>query len=305
MEFLRILEGLRTPMGDAFFSLITHLGEETLFIVIALAVYWCVSKRQGIYLICVGFLGTAVNQFLKLLFRVPRPWVLDENFTIVESARAEATGYSFPSGHTQSSVGVFGCLGYTAKRRCWRLLCIALCVLVPFSRMYLGVHTPKDVLVSVVLALAMVFALPPILDRLLGKKHGMHILFGALTGLTGLILLFMLTYHYPTDMDAELYANGLNGAAKILGCFLGVWLGWALEDKYVGFDPAAPLLVQGLKLGGGFAVVLGIKILAKAPLLALFGAAPPASAVRYFLIAFFAAGVWPMSFARLGRLGGK
>ena len=301
MDFLRVLEGLRTPFGDGFFSLITHLGEETLFIVAALTVYWCVSKRQGIYLICVGFLGTAVNQFLKLLFRVPRPWVLDESFTIVESARAEATGYSFPSGHTQSSVGVFGCLGYVARRRWWRAVCIALCILVPFSRMYLGVHTPKDVLVSAALALLMVFALPPIMDRLLQKKHGMHFLFGALTALSVLSLLFMLSYPYPADMDADMYQNGLNNTAKIIGCFLGVWLGWMVEDKYVGFDQAAPLFVQALKLCGGFAVVLAIKILAKAPLLALFGAAPPASAVRYFLIAFFAAGVWPMSFRYMKR----
>ena len=296
MAFLRFLEGLRTPLGDSFFSLITHLGEETVFIVVGLTVYWCVSKRQGICLICVGFLGTVVNQFLKLLFRIPRPWVLDESFTIVESARAEATGYSFPSGHTQSSVGVFGCLAYTAGRRWWRGVCVALCLLVPFSRMYLGVHTPKDVLVSMALALCMVFALPPVMDKLLGKKGGMHILFASLTGLTVLALLFMLLYPYGADMDADMYQSGLNNAAKILGCILGVWLGWTLEDRYIKFSPEAPFHVQALKLGLGFSIVLGIKLLAKAPLLALFGAAPPASAVRYFLIAFFAAGIWPMSF---------
>lgn len=305
MVFLRFLEGLRTPLGDAFFSLITHLGEETLFIAAGLAVYWCVSKHQGIYLICVGFLGTVVNQFLKLLFRIPRPWVLDENFRIVESARAGATGYSFPSGHTQSSVGVFACLGCIARRRWWRAVCIALCVLVPFSRMYLGVHTPKDVLVSAVLALIMVFALPPIMDKLLQKKHGMHILFASLTALTALALLFIVFYPYGADMDPTIHANGINNCAKILGCFLGVWLGWAVEERYVCFTTEAPLPVQALKLGVGFALVLGIKILAKAPLLALFGAAPPASAVRYFLIAFFAAGLWPMSFQRLEKIGKK
>lgn len=304
MEFLRFLAGLRSPAGDAFFSLITHLGEETLFILAGLALYWCVSKRQGIYLICVGFLGTAVNQLLKLLFRVPRPWVLDEDFRIVESARAKATGYSFPSGHTQSSVGVFGCLAHEAKRRWWRALCIALCVLVPFSRMYLGVHTPKDVLVSAALALLMIFALPPIMDKLLPKKNGIHLLFGALTAVSALILLFLCLYH-PADMDAALHENGVNNAAKILGCFLGVWLGWVVEEKHVSFTPEAPLPVQAIKLLGGFGIVLAIKTFAKAPLLSLCGAAPPASAVRYFLIAFFAAGLWPMSFRHLEKIGKK
>ena len=296
MDFLRFLEGLRTPLGDAFFSLLTHLGEETPFILVALTVYWCVNKRQGIYLICVGFLGRVVNQFLKLLFRVPRPWVLDEGFSIVESARSQATGYSFPSGHTQSSVGVFGSLAYIADRRWWRLVCILLCVLVPFSRMYLGVHTPKDVLVSVVLALAMVFALPPLMERLSRKKHGMHIFFAALTALTVFALVFFRFYPYGGELDAAMRSSAVNNGAKLVGCFAGVWLGWMVEERYVNFTAAAPLHVQALKLGGGFAIVSAIKVLAKAPLIALFNAAAPASAVRYFLIAFFAAGIWPMCF---------
>ena len=81
-----------------------------------------------------------LNQFLKLLCRVPRPWVMDPEFTIVESARADATGYSFPSGHTQNSVGTFGVLGRCARRTWVRILCGILMILVPFSRMYLRPH---------------------------------------------------------------------------------------------------------------------------------------------------------------------
>ena len=92
MEFLRLLEGLRTPVGDAFFSFITHLGEETIFIVAGLLFFWCINKKQGYFILTVGFLGTIINNFLKLVFRIPRPWVRDPEFTIVESARAEATG---------------------------------------------------------------------------------------------------------------------------------------------------------------------------------------------------------------------
>ncbi|MBR6614667.1 MAG: phosphatase PAP2 family protein, partial [Lachnospiraceae bacterium] len=152
MEFLYFLEGLRTPFGDAFFSLITHLGEETLFIVAGLIVFWCIDKLQGYYLLIVGLTGTVINQFLKLWFRIPRPWVKDPEFTIVESARAEATGYSFPSGHTQSSVGIFGAVARWNKNMVVRVVCVVICVLVPLSRMYLGVHTPADVGVSIAVA---------------------------------------------------------------------------------------------------------------------------------------------------------
>ena len=157
MEILRFLEGIRNPFLDSFFSLVTHLGEETFFIVLGIVFFWCVNKKEGYYILSVGFIGTILNQFLKLLFRIPRPWVKDENFTIVESARSEATGYSFPSGHTQSSVGVFGPIARYEKAKWLRIICVALCVLVPLSRLYLGVHTPLDVGVSLVIALILIF----------------------------------------------------------------------------------------------------------------------------------------------------
>ena len=115
MEFLRFLEGIRTPVGDAFFSAVTHMGEETIFILVGLLFFWCIDKKKGYYILFVGFIGMVANQFLKLWFRVPRPWVKDPNFTIVESARTEATGYSFPSGHTQTSVGMYGSVARACK----------------------------------------------------------------------------------------------------------------------------------------------------------------------------------------------
>ena len=87
MEFLYFLEGLRNPLCDTLFSLITHLGEETVFIVIGILFFWCIDKWEGYYLLTTGLMGTVINQFLKLWFRIPRPWVRDPDFTIVESAR--------------------------------------------------------------------------------------------------------------------------------------------------------------------------------------------------------------------------
>ena len=148
MNLLYALERLRTPFWDAVFSAVTHLGEETVFMVAAILIFWCVSKEEGYYLLLMGFFGTVVNQFLKLLFRIPRPWVRDPDFTIVESARAQATGYSFPSGHTQNAVATFGGIARSTRRPWVRWTCVAVLLAVSFSRLYLGVHTPLDVGVS-------------------------------------------------------------------------------------------------------------------------------------------------------------
>ena len=171
MDILYALEKIRTPFWNGVMSAVTQLGGEVIFIVAAVVVFWCVSKWEGYYLMTIAFCGTVLNQFLKLVCRVPRPWVRDPNFTIVESARAEATGYSFPSGHTQNAVGTFGGIARATKRHCLRWVCVVIFVLVSFSRMYLGVHTPlviafsrmylgvhtpADVGVSLVLAAALV-----------------------------------------------------------------------------------------------------------------------------------------------------
>jgi len=117
VDILYALEKIRTPFWNGVMSAVTQLGGEVIFIVAAVVVFWCVSKWEGYYLMTIAFCGTVLNQFLKLICRVPRPWVRDPNFTIVESARAEATGYSFPSGHTQNALGLFGGMARWGGRR--------------------------------------------------------------------------------------------------------------------------------------------------------------------------------------------
>jgi len=125
MQLLYALAKLRTPFLDTVLGALTNCGGEIVFMAVAIIVFWCVSKSCGYYMLTVGFVGTIVNQFLKLVFRIPRPWVKDPNFQIVESARAEATGYSFPSGHTQNVFASFGCLGRWTKRTWLRVACAA------------------------------------------------------------------------------------------------------------------------------------------------------------------------------------
>ena len=303
MELLYVLEGLRTPVGDAFFSLITHLGEETLFIVAGLLVFWCIDKWEGYYLLSVGLTGTVINQFLKLWFRVPRPWVKDPNFTIVESARAEATGYSFPSGHTQSSVGVFGSAARWHRQKTVRLVCILLCVLVPLSRMYLGVHTPADVGVSVIVALALVFGLYPVIRKAVDSPRTMRTLLACMVALAAGYLAFVSLYHFPADVDVSNLSHGTKNAYTMLGCMLGVWAVYEVDSRWTKFDTEAPLPGQICKLALGLGLLLAIKIGAKAPLQALFTNDYLADGLRYFLMVVFAGCVWPRTFPLWKKIG--
>ena len=305
MELLYWLESIRSPLGDAFFSLITHFGEETLFIVAGLLFFWCIDKMEGYYLLTVGLTGTVINQFLKLWFRIPRPWVKDPNFTIVESAREAATGYSFPSGHTQSSVGIFGAIARWNRCKAVRILCIALCVLVPLSRMYLGVHTPADVGVSTVIALALVFGLYPLMRKAASQPKTMRMVLAIMTVMAVGLLLFVEFYSFPTDVDVTNLSGGVKNAYTMLGCILGLWLTYEMDSRYTNFDTKAVWWAQALKLILGLVILLAIKSGAKAPLYALTGGHHIADCLRYFLMVAFAGCIWPLTFPFFGKLGHK
>ena len=144
MKILYALESLRTPFFDTILGAVTYLGDETFFMLVAITVYWCVNKKWGYYLLITCYFSTLINQFVKILCRVPRPWVRDPAFSIVENARSAAAGYSFPSGHTASITVVSGCIARVTSQKWLRAVCVAVLLLVAFSRMYLGVHYPSD-----------------------------------------------------------------------------------------------------------------------------------------------------------------
>ncbi len=305
MDFLYLLEGIRCGFLDFIFLIVTALGEEIAFLALAVVIFWCVSKTEGYYILSVGFIGTTINQFLKLIFRIPRPWVLDSSFSPVRGAVEEATGYSFPSGHTQSSVGTFGGIAVFTKKKWLKIICIALCVLVPFSRMYLGVHTPLDVAVSVLIALLLVFALRPIFKLAERKEFVMYIFLGFMALLSLSYLLFVELYKFPADIDAHNYESGLKNAYTLFGALIGMLLSYPIERRFVRFDVKGKWYTQILKSVIGLILVVGLKELLKLPLEALFPANTVARAIRYALIVVFAVVVYPLSFKLFGLLENK
>lgn len=302
MEFLKLLEGIRTSFADAFFLTATTLGEELIFILVGLLFFWCIDKKHGYYILSVGFMGIVVNQFLKLIFRIPRPWVRDPDFKAVGGAIEEATGYSFPSGHTQSAVGTFGAIARIYKKIWVRIVCFAVCVLVPFSRMYLGVHTPADVVVSMIVAAVFVFAIYPIIGKIFENKRNMRIFFLCLTLLSSGYFIFVHAYNFPADVDAENLAHGIENAYKMIGCLLGLWLSYEIDERYVKFETKAVWWVQIIKLLLGLIPLLVIKEGLKAPFEMLFSGSYLAHGLRYFLLTAFAGCVWPLTFKYFNKI---
>ena len=302
MDFLYMLESIRMPILNEFMLLITNLGDEITFLVIALVLFWCVDKRSGYFLLTVGFVGTLANQFMKLHFRVPRPWVIDENFTILEEARETASGYSFPSGHTQSSVGTFGAIAVITNRKVSRFVAVVIAILVPFSRMYIGVHTPLDVLVAAIMAVALICLLKPIVFE--SNDKFLPILLVAMIALTIAFLMYVECNSFPADIDQHNLASGIKNAYTLLGAVLGLIVVYYVDKKYINFSTDAIWWAQILKVLVGLLLVLAVKSGLKSPINLVFGTSL-GTAVRYFLIVIVAGTIWPLSFKWFSNLGKK
>ena len=302
MQFLYLLEKIRNPVFDFIFSLITHIGEETVFLALAILFFWCISKREAYYILITGFVGTLMNQFLKLMCKVPRPWVKDPNFTIVESARAEATGYSFPSGHTQNVAGTFGSIGAFSSKKWMRISAVVLIALVAFSRMYLGVHTPWDVLTSLGIAAVLVFGLYPLFKNEERFRKTMPYVIGVSFVLAFAFVMYAIYMPNRPGFSDSNFVSILKNAYTLFGCTLGLVVIYTVDVMFINFDTKAKWYAQILKFVIGLAILLAIKSGLSQPLISLFGNEYVARSVRYFLIVVFAGVIWPLTFRLFAKI---
>lgn len=317
MELLKALESIRFPALNRLMQAITSCGEELVFMAVALILFWCVDKWKGYYVLAVGFVGTLFSQFLKLLCRVPRPWVRDPSFTVVDSAQRGATGYSFPSGHAQNAACTFGAIARASKRRALRVALVVLILLIGFSRLYLGAHDLADVGVGLLIGLVLVFALHPLLRR---ARESPAVMYGFLAVLTLLALgnlAFLLLHAFPDEVRVvdpltgiSNYDEALKNGCTLLGCLAGLIVAYTVDLRKLHFSEAAPLPGQICKVVFGMAGLVGLRYglsaLFKSGLLPAFQGQHGWNALRYFLMVVFAGAVWPMTFpfwARVGRRG--
>lgn len=299
MDILRFFESIRIPVLNEFMLLVTEFGGEIAFLVTAIIIFWCFDKRQGYFIMSVGFFGTILSQFMKLWFRIPRPWVKEPGIAM-EAAVGDAGGYSFPSGHSQSAVGTFGSLALTTKNKIVRWVCIAIAVLVPISRMYVGVHTPLDVCIGSLISLVLIFAVYPLVYS--KRSYAMPIMIGIMALLSIAHLCYVNFYPFPGDMDAVNLLHGRENAYTMAGCIAGMIIVYFVDTKWLKFETKAVWWAQIIKIAVGLGLVMAIKVGTKPVLNAMLGEYA-GRAVRYFLIVIMAGIVWPLSFRFFQRLG--
>jgi len=299
---LYAIAGIRSSFLTSFFSVLTYLGHEMGFLVIAIILVWCLNKKYGYRLLIVFMVGTFLSQFLKAAFMIPRPWVLDPNFDahVVQSAKGAATGFSFPSGHTMTACLSLGALAMYFKKKWLYVVSAVLILLVGFSRMYLGVHTLLDVVVGLLIGIVTLAAFEAIFkghdDSVKRMNTFMFIGLGFSICLLGYLLITAPAAAAGQSV-LETHAEAVKDAAKLVGAAIGMVLAKLLDDRFVRFETETVWWKQIIKVWVGMAIIVliwfGLKKIF--PQKAIF------DGIRYFLMSFVGIGLYPLLFKRVFR----
>ena len=253
MQYLLFLQELRESLGsnfETFVTLVTKIPTSPLSAIIPGILFWCISRRAGLFLLFVASFGRLINILVKDTACVYRPWILDSDIHPAEDALKKASSYSMPSGHTQFTTAIYGGLAYFYRKKFPVLIipCVLIILAVALSRNFLGVHTPQDVLVAIVETAAVIFLADKLFDEIERDKNFAKTAFIAGIIFTVLATIYIFAKSYPVD-----YFNGkiivTETAAKLdsidsIGCVLAFLIGAALENKFVNFSTNVDLGVK-------------------------------------------------------------
>jgi membrane-associated phospholipid phosphatase len=281
---INLLHPAAGPLLDGAMKGLTMLGNPFFFIIILALFYWCVDKNMAVRLGIVFFFSVAVNTMAKALFDAPRP----DPEKLIEPVRRLLEGHSprspgFPSAHTQNVTSFWGsAICITRSRVAW-CAGVPLVVLVPYSRLYLGVHFPGDILGGYLLGLVSLAVAIPAVTHLGSPRRALP---GLPAALTAMAIPWLV---YPLMPDLFL----LRILSFCSGCAAGIFLSGEIND----FDSRNRIHLQGIKtligLGGLGLIMLAFSQLPKAV---------PLHYARFLLSGFWITWIAPLIFSRVPAL---
>lgn len=272
--------GWRHDSLTPIFKGLTALGEPTFFLVAFTLGYWLLDRRVFLRVSVVLMISALLNSVLKGVFQAPRP---DDSLRLVE-----ASGWSFPSGHAMIAGTIWPWLAREAGRVWFWPVAVLTALGIAASRVYLGVHYPRDVAAGLALGVATFAGLwwladmmPPVWSQLRWMQKAALVV----------VPIALLVWVLPSSGDGD------DTAVKAGGALIGLALGADWERRRLRFLPPT----RWWKLAAGL-VGLGIIFGLRVGLKALFAGLDPAlgGILRYALVALFLTAGAPWLFLRLG-----
>ncbi len=303
IQYLLLLQHFREithGIFDGFFMAATWFGEIIIPLTFLSIVYWGINKKAGRFIFFNFGLTLYVNVFLKMTACIKRPWLIDSRVCPIEKALPAADGYSFPSGHTAGAMSSWGAAAYWWwKNKAIRYTMIAIVLLVAFSRNYIGVHTPQDVIVSIAVGIVLMFFVDKLLNWIDKKPNRDIIFYFALLALTTILYIYlhlkccvqMETYDSLKDLVNPLEMK--HGVYSKIGFMLGVFTGWILEKRFINFQIPQKTTQKRVCLIAAGIVILYVLMMFLNKIFILFIAKHLAAAIIAFLTAFYITCAYP------------
>jgi hypothetical protein len=200
---------------------------------------------------------------------VYRPWVLSDKIHPSELAVPFAKGYSFPSGHSAMSSSVLGGVAYLIRQRKGGCIClIALIFLIGFSRLWLGVHTPQDVICGLLIGFTLIFIINKIINWA-EIKPNRYLFMTFITDILAIVAIIYIRYFnvYQTDyIEGNLLVDPMKQiyvTTVVYGYILGLLNGCFLCRRFFPFNPKDVSVKNRVIRGiiGGILVILMLKYL--------------------------------------------
>lgn len=272
LEIIRLIQGFSSPLLDRVFEMFTVFGEGITIITILTSIYWAVDKKLGEYIGFSFFTSMLVNNFIKDIFKAKRP--IGE--AGIRSLRTEtATGYSFPSGHSQGSATFYSAIAISMKKRWLYILFSIIVFLVGLSRLYLGVHYPKDVIVGILLGVLTSCVCYYLFNRFKNR-----------------IMLYIVIFILFLPV---LLMNNSPDFIKALGGYFGFLVGIYFEKHFVGFSVDGSGTKRGIRVILGIVLIglvqLGLKMIMPENSISYF--------IRYAVMCFIGIGLYPYIFKKI------
>ncbi len=303
ISYLLFLQNIRESTGgvfDEFFNALSKFAVDTLPF-LGYIIFWSVSKKWGYRFMITLWCGEVINGLLKLIVCAYRPWIRSDKINPAGDSKVAATGYSFPSGHSTVATIHYGTIfAWQRKKRMWlAIVCAVLLFLTCFSRNYLGVHTPQDVLVGFGVSVVLIIVVGFSQKKLEGNQKAVDILtFAGIAAVLG-VLIFVMFKPYPMDYDA----NGnllvdpqrmMNDTFKACGGFIGLMIGSYIERHFIRYEVPAGAAALPVLTCVGFALMFAWEqLFAPATIVQILGK-HWGNMLAYGIMVIFAVALWPL-----------
>ncbi len=301
IQYLLWLQDLRNATGGVFDEFFNSLSKFAVDVMpfLPFVILWCADKKWGYRFITSWGIGELLNGIIKLTVCAYRPWIRSDLIEPAGDSKVAATGYSFPSGHTMVSTVIYGTVSVWQKdKRKWlSILCVVLILLTGFSRNFLGVHTPQDVIVAMTESILIIWIVGMVQKKIEGNEKLTDIL--TLVGIIAVILtlVYILLKPYPMDyVDGKLLVDPnkmMNDSFKACGAFLGLMIGSFVDRHYLHYDIPAEARELPMLTFLGVAIMFAWKeLFGPATIVAACGSHWGNMAARFIMV-LFGICVWP------------